>query len=186
MLFAVSASPVETAYQSQRENELFHGERRAQHAVCIEISRFWRSWLFLVVFFLRVTFPKNHKNRQEELLVSQHNFLAFFFQCGIFSRKKKKVEARSEKKNKIPRSKFSQKILPYQERKLASQDIFLAFFLSTDFFLGFLYLPWPTNLAILSWLFWLFFFSHQERENPTCGAPHKDVLKFVGNSKITL
>ena len=78
-LFSVSASAVETAYQSQQENELFHGARRAQHVVCLEISCFWRSWLFLVVFFLRMTFPKNHKNRQEKLLVSQHNFWVFFF-----------------------------------------------------------------------------------------------------------
>ena len=83
---------------------------KARAARCLH-----RDFPFLVIlallssFFLRVTFPKNHKNRQEELLVSQHNFLAFFFQCGIFSRKKKKVEARSEKKkNKIPRSKFSE------------------------------------------------------------------------------
>ena len=52
------------------------------------ISRSWRSWLFLAAFILRVTFSKNQKNRQEKLLVSQVNFLAFFFQSGIFSEQK--------------------------------------------------------------------------------------------------
>ena len=67
-LFAVSASPVETAYKSQRENELFHGANRTQHAVCLEISRFWQSWLFLVVFFFLGDFSKKSQKSQRKII----------------------------------------------------------------------------------------------------------------------
>ena len=63
-------------------------------------------------------------------------------------------------------------ILWSQEKKLASQDNFLAFFfLKMTFFLGFFFFASPTKLANFSWIFLaVFFFLRQQRDTPTGGG----------------
>ena len=69
-------------------------------------------------------------------------------------------------------------ILWSQEKKLASQDNFLAFFfLKMTFFLGFFFFASPTKLANFSWIFLaVFFFA------PTTGHPYGGVGVFSGFS----
>ena len=120
-------------------------------------------------FFWEWLFRKIQKIAKKNYWLAKSISWHFFFRVVFFEKKKWKGKHIADKNNQNAKKKILRKILPGQEKKLASQDKILAvFFLSSDFFWIFLYPPWPTNLANFSWLFLaVFFFSRQERENPT-------------------